>query len=327
MRNFFKAGIILFSIAGILSVTFVNSARAQVSGTITVNGDIDKYYPVTFKDGAAPSDLATELEIGRSNVHQDSSWRGSLIAKFRYHVNNWGMGSEFIDADLREANSHVSAYSSFIAGWTDASFGNNSANIIIWLRGKTTYKYYSNYAVAPVVYDGVQNPATYTPVAGGTIYSVRSAVDNIINMYGMTYGNIAYFNGVGTNYFGGNLGIGTRNTGTSKLAVEGTIAARRVKVTAATTWPDFVFDAGYKLPSLQEVEAYVKANKHLPNVPSAVEVAKDGQDVGEMNKILLQKIEELTLHLIEQEKQNIAQQKQIKLLTEDVERLREKVDR
>lgn len=321
MRNFLRAGIILFSIAGILSVTGVNKATAQVSGTITVNGDIDKYYPVTFKDGGAPTDVATELEIGRSYVHRDSSWRGSLIAKFRFHVNNWGSGSEFIDADLREANSHVPAYSSFIAAWADASYGNASGNMIIWLRGKTTYSYYSNYPVAPVVYDGVQNPATYQPTAGGTIYSVRSATDNIINLYGMTYGNTAYFNGVGTNYFGGNLGIGTRNTGTSKLAVEGTIAARRVKVTLATTWPDFVFDAGYKLPSLQEVETYVKVNKHLPGVPSAVEVAKEGQDVGEMNRILLQKIEELTLHLIEQEKSMTEQKAQIKALNERIERL------
>jgi len=112
----------------------------------------------------------------------------------------------------------------------------------------------------------------------------------------------------------GNVGIGTLTTGTSKLVVEGTIAARRIKVTQATTWPDFVFDAEYKLPSLQEVEAYVKVNKHLPGVPSAVEVAKDGQDVGEMNKILLQKIEELTLHLIEQEKKIAAQQEQINLM-------------
>ncbi|UPK72822.1 hypothetical protein [Chitinophaga filiformis] len=112
----------------------------------------------------------------------------------------------------------------------------------------------------------------------------------------------------------GSVAIGTIDPGTSKLAVEGTITARRIKVTQATTWPDFVFDAEYKLPPLHEVEAYVKVNKHLPGVPSAVEVAKDGQDVGEMNKILLQKIEELTLHLIEQEKKIAAQQEQINLL-------------
>ena len=68
-------------------------------------------------------------------------------------------------------------------------------------------------------------------------------------------------------------------------------------------WPDYVFEPAYKMPSLQELEAYIKKNKHLPDVPTAKEVAKDGLDVGDMNRILLQKIEELTLHLIEQGKE------------------------
>jgi len=99
----------------------------------------------------------------------------------------------------------------------------------------------------------------------------------------------------------GNVGIGTLTTGTNKLAVEGTIAARRIKVTQATTWPDFVFDSTYKLPSLKDINNYVKENKHLPDVPYAFEVARDGPDLGEMNRVLLLKVEELTLHLIELE--------------------------
>ncbi|SFE45911.1 hypothetical protein SAMN05518672_106197 [Chitinophaga sp. CF118] len=99
----------------------------------------------------------------------------------------------------------------------------------------------------------------------------------------------------------GNVGIGTTNPGSNKLAVEGTIAARRVKVTQAAPWPDFVFDSSYQLPSLQEIKNYVTVNKHLPHVPSAKEIEKNGQDLGEMNRVLLQKIEELTLHLIELE--------------------------
>jgi hypothetical protein len=100
---------------------------------------------------------------------------------------------------------------------------------------------------------------------------------------------------------GGNVGIGTTNTSTYKLAVHGSIGARRVKVTQET-WADFVFDPTYNLPPLYEVEAYVKSNRHLPGIPSAAEVAKDGIDLGETNKQLLQKIEELTLYLIQQQK-------------------------
>jgi hypothetical protein len=111
----------------------------------------------------------------------------------------------------------------------------------------------------------------------------------------------------------GNVGIGTIDPGSYKLAVEGTIGARRLKVTQGT-WADFVFEPDYQLPPLQELETYIKTNKHLPDVPSAAEVAKDGLDVGEMNKILLQKIEELTLHLIEQEKEMNKLKERIKIV-------------
>jgi hypothetical protein len=110
----------------------------------------------------------------------------------------------------------------------------------------------------------------------------------------------------------GSVGIGTIDPGEHKLAVKGSIGAMRVKVTQ-TGWADFVFEPDYQLPSLQDLETYIKINKHLPDVPSASEVAKEGLDLGEMNKILLQKIEELTLHVIELEKKiNVLQKKDSK---------------
>ncbi|RPE08829.1 hypothetical protein EGT74_17530 [Chitinophaga lutea] len=87
-----------------------------------------------------------------------------------------------------------------------------------------------------------------------------------------------------------------------KLQVKGSIKAQRVKVTL-TGWPDFVFRPGYALPSLQELEAYVKEHRHLPNIPSEQEVLRDGVDLGDMNRQLLQKVEELTLYIIQQHKQ------------------------
>jgi len=108
----------------------------------------------------------------------------------------------------------------------------------------------------------------------------------------------------------GNVAIGTITPGPYKLTVEGTIGARRMKVMQGT-WADFVFQPEYKLPTLAEVEEYIKTNKHLPDVPSAAEVEKGGLDLGEMNKRLLQKVEELTLYLIEQQKQNDLQNKRI----------------
>lgn len=99
----------------------------------------------------------------------------------------------------------------------------------------------------------------------------------------------------------GKIGIGTETFGTERLAVNGNIRAKEIKV-EATAWPDFVFQKDYKIASLVDLDRYIKANKHLPGIPNAQEVKQNGIELGEMNKILLQKIEELTLHLIEKDK-------------------------
>lgn len=88
-----------------------------------------------------------------------------------------------------------------------------------------------------------------------------------------------------------------------KLSVDGKIVAKEIVVTTdEAEWSDYVFDDDYKLRPLNEVELFIEANGHLPDVPSAKEVGCEGQDLGEMNAILLRKIEELTLYVIELEK-------------------------
>ena len=107
----------------------------------------------------------------------------------------------------------------------------------------------------------------------------------------------------------GNVGIGTTNP-SEKLSVNGNIRAKKLIVTQ-TGWPDFVFSKFYKLRSLTEVENYIKANQHLPEVPSAKEVAAKGISVGDTQVLLLKKIEELTLYIIELKKENIDLSKRI----------------
>jgi hypothetical protein len=115
----------------------------------------------------------------------------------------------------------------------------------------------------------------------------------------------------------GNIGIGTTDPGTYKLAVEGKIGAREVEVKTGS-WADFVFAKEYKLPSLETVELYIKAEKHLPNIPSADEVKTNGINLGEMNAKLLQKIEELTLYAIEQQKRIDQLEMKINLRNKDI---------
>lgn len=101
-------------------------------------------------------------------------------------------------------------------------------------------------------------------------------------------------------YNTGNIGIGVTNP-QNKLDVNGTIHAREVKVDL-TGWSDFVFHPSYQLKSLTEVEKFIQTNGHLEDIPSAAQVEKEGVNVGEMQAKLLQKIEELTLYIIEQQK-------------------------
>lgn len=108
----------------------------------------------------------------------------------------------------------------------------------------------------------------------------------------------------------GNMGIGTANPD-EKLTVKGKIHAEEIKVDLAIP-ADYVFQKyftgsstlkpDYQMPSLTEIETFVKENHHLPNIPSASEIQQNGLQLGEMNNLLLQKVEELTLYIIEQNK-------------------------
>jgi len=125
-----------------------------------------------------------------------------------------------------------------------------------------------------------------------------------------SYALLSYTTGLYMN-LSGNVGIGTINPDT-KLAVQGTIHSTEVKVDLHVPVPDYVFKPDYKLTNLSEVKAYVDKNHHLPEIPSAKQIAKDGLNLGEMNTKLLKKVEELTLYLIEKDKQLSAQEVRLK---------------
>ncbi|HJV77371.1 MAG TPA: hypothetical protein VJ602_03240 [Paludibacter sp.] len=120
-------------------------------------------------------------------------------------------------------------------------------------------------------------------------------------------------------YIKGSLGIGTTSPGSGiKLDVIGTIRASEIKVDL--NGADFVFEKGYNLMSLSELEMFVKNKKHLPEVESAKEMKENGADLGSLNSKLLQKVEEMTLYMIEQNKKLEQQNKKIMALEKEMKR-------
>jgi hypothetical protein len=161
----------------------------------------------------------------------------------------------------------------------------------------------------------------YSPIAeqGDIVFTKNTAKHIIFNLNNSENdGNSAFFFGDSMNtktlsiLNNGKVGIGT-GTPDAELAVNGTVHARKVLVDLVG-WPDFVFETGYNLPSLKEVEKHIQEKGHLQNIPSAKQVEDNGVELGEMSSKLLQKIEELTLYTIQQQKLIDQLQKDLKEL-------------
>lgn len=140
-----------------------------------------------------------------------------------------------------------------------------------------------------------------------------------MNQQGYNMSMPMYLSNPGTHFVNGSIGIGTPVTADNRLAVNGTISAKKVKVTS-TGWPDYVFEEDYPLMRPEDLADYIRQNKHLPEVPSADSIHRAGQDVGEMNKILMKKVEELTLYMLQQQQQLKEQSAKIDALEKKVGR-------
>jgi hypothetical protein len=148
--------------------------------------------------------------------------------------------------------------------------------------------------------------------ASGDTTAWGSGIRGYFSAYGSSYASdLRFFASNGSNIPAealtiqgstGNVGIGTTNP-QYLLSVNGTMGAKDVIVTN-TGWADYVFQPGYRLRPLSEVNAYIQAHHHLPDIPSEAEVKEQGVSLGDMQAKLLAKVEELTLHVIQQEKAN-----------------------
>ena len=175
----------------------------------------------------------------------------------------------------------------------------------------------------------INSPTTMNLMSGGTNRVSIQATTGLVRILNdlsvsgtFTANGIAKFqNGNTTNMVissDGKVGIGTTNNTvngiTYKLAVAGSVVATSIDIVGTVPAADYVFEQNYKLKSITELEKYVKNNKHLPDIPSAKEFKEKGYSIGKLDDLLLKKIEEITLYVIEQNKRIEALEKENQLL-------------
>lgn len=169
---------------------------------------------------------------------------------------------------------------------------------------------------------------TGNEINGNNLLFIDNANTSTPLIWGDFAANQLKFHGkVGIGFGFGNIPstAGGINVSSYNLFVYGGILTDEVRIMLNTQWADYVFEKDYKLPKLEDVEQFIVENKHLPNVPSAAEVAENGIELGEIAKIQQEKIEELTLYIIEQNKINKDQTEQIARQQEELNELKEQV--
>jgi len=221
-----------------------------------------------------PSAWGSRLDLYVNGAHNESNFPDQHAMTWQYN-GNVGIGTTDPGAKLDVIGT--------------AKFGGQSANLDI--------------AGNPAEYQNLSS--TGKMLIGWNRTAGHGETDFIANEGGGSQGGFAFYSYNNASQEkqllrlmgNGNVGIGIA-TPYEKLSVNGNIRAKEIKV-EASNWPDYVFEEGYQVGTLESLESYIKANKHLPEIPSAKVIEKEGLVLGEMNKKLLKNLEELTLHVIE----------------------------
>jgi hypothetical protein len=153
---------------------------------------------------------------------------------------------------------------------------------------------------------GTASATTFTGEAIGVLGAASGSAGSRVGIFGTAFGGTTnwagYFN-LGNVFILNELRMGDSGGAAGyKLAVDGKVICEELKVQNSVAWPDYVFSKDYCLMPIRELEKHIEMYHHLPGIPSAAEVEANGIMVGEMQHQMMEKIEELTLYIIAQEK-------------------------
>lgn len=220
-----------------------------------------------------------------------SGHRNTFIGSLAGLVTTTGVENVFLGVSTG-ADNQKGSYNTFIGRYAGKEMVSGNNNVFLGFRTG----YHNN---------GSNNVFIGSKAGEKETGSNKFYLDNSNTSTPLLYGNFS------TNQ----LGINTNNIPSGyAFAIKGKAIAEEIKVQLQTAWPDFVFYDTYMLPSLEEVEDHINKKGHLKNIPSAKEVEKNGILLGEMDAKLLQKIEELTLYIIQQNKDINELKERIKIL-------------
>jgi uncharacterized coiled-coil protein SlyX len=286
----------------------VGIGTTSPSSLLTLNSLVP--YSTIFKI----NNTFTGVGVGNNFTMQNN---GTDVASLQWIFN----GANFITSQIAYGEYTINTGTSYIERMRINSAGNVGI-------GTTSPAYKFDVENATLVNDASAYIATFNggtdPTLGPTAITFGvhpSATGN--NRYGfLAVGdnvNVrALILNMASNGIFGNVGIGTTDTKGYQLAVNGNVIATSMTVKLYSAWPDYVFKPTYQLPTLTAIKTYIDQNQHLPDMPSAQEVEKNGVNLGEMVKLQAKKIEELTLYLIEKDKEVKEIQSKLKELSNKI---------
>ena len=274
-----------FTVSGLSSeTTYVFSIRAQDSaGNTSSTSNLVTVTTTPIPDTTPPAPVSN---LSASNTTSTST------------LLSWSASSD---------NVGVVNYAVYRNGTLLSNSGSNTSFSVTGLFAITSYTFTVRAADAAGNLSGNSNTVSVTTLSdtGGTSYTSQNANLDSVDWHARDL------------FASRNLGVGTQNTRGFTLAVAGGMLAEELTIELQANWPDYVFGEGYTLPTLEVVERHIQERGHLINVPSSSEIEASGLKVGQMHIVLLEKIEELMLYTIDQEKRIKALEAEILKLHEE----------